>query len=325
MNINRWIRRREKNWKQLDSLLRQVEKKGLKSLSAAQIQEMASLYRSVSADLARAKTHQVGNILEQDLQRLTVRGYTQIYQGKRKQEWLAVWDFCQWGFPAVVQQTWAYIAVATAFFWVGGLVAWWYSWQDPVFMSLIVPEALISQVRDRQELWMGSIVGVEPLASSNIMINNLRVSFAVVAGGISGGIYTIYLLVYNGLLIGAIGALVGQHNLAFPFWAFVFPHGALELPAIFLAGGAGLLIARSILFPGQYRRVDALKFYGFQASQLTFGVVGLLIIAGIIEGFFSPNPLIPDIFKYIAGLGLFMLLLVYLRRKKEPEKNHPKI
>ncbi|GFZ94052.1 stage II sporulation protein M [Okeania sp. KiyG1] len=311
MNINRWIKRREKNWQYLDSLLRQVEKKGLKSLPAAQIREMASLYRSVSADLARAKTHQVGNILEQDLQRLTTRGYTQIYQGNQKQEWQAVWEFCRWGFPAVVQKTWVYTAVATAFFLLGGLVAWWYSWQDPVFMSLIVPESLISQVRDRQELWMGSIVGVEPLASSNIMINNLRVSFSAVAGGVSGGIYTVYLLVFNGLLIGAIGALVSQHNLAVPFWGFVFPHGALELPAIFLAGGAGLLIARAILFPGKYRRVDALKFYGFQAAQLVFGVVVLLVIAGIIEGFFSPSPLVPDIFKYIVGMGLFLFLCIY--------------
>ncbi|NES74324.1 MULTISPECIES: stage II sporulation protein M [Okeania] len=316
MNINRWIRRREKNWQHLDSLLRQVEKKGLKSLPAAQIREMASLYRSVSADFARAKTHQVGNILEQDLQRLTTRGYTQIYQGNQKQEWQAVWEFFRWGFPAVVQKTWAYTAVATAFFLVGGLVAWWYSWQDPVFMSLIVPESLISQVRDRQELWTGSIVGVEPLASSNIMINNLRVSFSAVAGGISGGIYTVYLLVFNGLLIGAIGALVSQHNLAVPFWAFVFPHGALELPAIFLAGGAGLLIARAILFPGKYGRVDALKFYGFQAAQLVFGVVMLLVIAGIIEGFFSPSPLVPDIFKYIVGMGLFLFLCIYFSQKK---------
>ncbi|NER03072.1 MAG: stage II sporulation protein M [Okeania sp. SIO3C4] len=316
MNINRWIKRREKNWQHLDSLLRQVEKKGLKSLPAAQIREMASLYRSVSADFARAKTHQVGNILEQDLQRLTTRGYTQIYQGNRKQEWQAVWEFCRWGFPAVVQKTWAYTAVATAFFLVGGLVAWWYSWQDPVFMSLIVPESLISQVRDRQELWMGSIVGVEPLASSNIMINNLRVSFSAVAGGISGGIYTVYLLVFNGLLIGAIGALVSQHNLAVPFWAFVFPHGALELPAIFLAGGAGLLIARAILFPGKYGRIDALKFYGFQAAQLVFGVVVLLVIAGIIEGFFSPSPLVPDVFKYIVGMGLFLFLCIYCKRRE---------
>ena len=98
MNINRWIRRQEKNWKYLDILLGKIEKKGLKSLPTDQIREMASLYRSVSADFARAKTHQVGNILEQDLQRLTARGYTQIYQGNRKQEWLAVWNFCRWGF-----------------------------------------------------------------------------------------------------------------------------------------------------------------------------------------------------------------------------------
>ncbi|NES67329.1 MAG: hypothetical protein F6K24_19845, partial [Okeania sp. SIO2D1] len=97
---------------------------------------------------------------------------------------------------------------------------------------------------------------------------------------------------------------------------FVFPHGALELPAIFLAGGAGLLIARAILFPGKYGRVDALKFYGFQAAQLVFGVVVLLVIAGIIEGFFSPSPLVPDIFKYIVGMGLFLFLYIYCIQKK---------
>lgn len=316
MNIQRWIARRELNWKRLDALLKQVEKKGLKSLPAGEIKELASLYRSVSADLARARTNQVGNTLVQDLQILASRGYNQIYQGSRRQEWQAMVEFYQWGLPEAVQQAFGYIAAATALFLLGAIIAWWYAWQDPVFLSLLVPESLIHKVRDEHELWMGSIVGVEPLASSNIMINNLSVSFGAVAGGITAGAYTTFLMVFNGLSIGAVATLVGQNNLAYPFWAFVFPHGSLELPAIFFAGGAGLLIARAILFPGKYRRADALKLYGTQASQLVFAIVPMLIIAGMIEGFFSPSPLVPSGFKYIFGIGLFTLLVIYCSRKR---------
>jgi len=317
MNIQRWIARREGNWQRLDTLLKKVEQKRLRSLQAAEIRELASLYRSVSADLSRARTQQVGNTLIQSLQSLTTRAYTQIYQGSRRQEWQAVAEFYSHGFPSVVQRTFPYIATATAMFLLGAIVAWWYGWQDPTFMSLIVPERLISQVRDDHKLWMGSIVGVEPLASSGIMINNISVSFAAVAGGITLGIFTAYLMIFNGLLIGAIGTLVGQNNLAYPFWAFVFPHGSLELPAIFFAGGAGFLIAKAILFPGKYRRRDALKFYGSLAVQLVFGIVPMLVIAGTIEGFFSPNPMIPDPIKYFVGMGLFILLVRYCSRKKK--------
>src|ERR671932_1361444 len=196
------------------------------------------------------------------------------------------------------------------------LVAWWFAWQDPAFLSLVVPGDLIKTVRDDGKLWMGSIVGIEPLASSNIMTNNLSVCFAAVGGGIVFGLYTVYIMAFNGVTIGAIASLVAQHNLAYPFWAFVFPHGSLELPAIFLAGGAGLLIARGMLFPGQYTRVEALKFYGYKAAQLVFGIVPMLIIAGTIEGFYSPSPIVPNPLKYLAGIGLFTLLVIYCSRKK---------
>lgn len=112
-----------------------------------------------------------------------------------------------------------------------------------------------------------------------------------------------------------ISALVGQNNLAYPFWAFVFPHGALELPAIFLSGGAGLLIARGLLFPGKYQRAAALRYYGFQAIQLLFGIVPMLIVAGMIEGFLSPNPAITESLKYIISLVIFWLFMIYFRPK----------
>ena len=320
MDIQRWIGRREADWQRLDSLLKQVENIGLKSLNSGEIRELASLYRSVSADLARARTQKLGNTLIQNLQILTTRAYSQIYQGSRRQEWQAVVDFYLWGFPSIVQQTFLYIAFATGLFLLGALVAWWYAWQDPSFIYLVAPERIITLVRDEGKLWMGSIVGIEPLASSSIAINNISVSFGAVAGGITLGAYTLFLMVYNGLHIGGIATLVGQNNLAYPFWAFVFPHGSLELPAIFFAGGAGFLIGRALLFPGKYHRGEALKFYGSLAAQLVFGIVPMLMFAGVIEGFFSPNPAIPDPIKYFTGLILFILLVLYCNRKEVTAK-----
>lgn len=330
MNVKRWIARREPSWQQLDGLLKQAEKKGLKSLRTDQVKQMASLYRSVSADLARAQTNQLSKALIQQLQNLTSRGYSQIYQGSRKQDWQAVVEFYNYGFPAIVRETWVYSAIATSLFILGGLIGWWFSWQDPKFMATVVPPWLIDKVQEEQELWMGSILGMEPLASSQIMVNNIRVSFLAIFGGITmyipqvpiitpPGSFTVFLLFMNGLLIGSVGTLVGQANLATPFWAFVFPHGSLELPAIFLAGGAGLLLGRSILFPGRYRRAEALRFYGLKAAKLVYGVATMLVIAGVIEGFFSPSPLIPDIVKYITGTGLFVALMAYFQRKPGSE------
>ncbi|MDJ0661082.1 MAG: stage II sporulation protein M [Crocosphaera sp.] len=317
MKIQRWIARREPSWQRLDFLLKKIEKKGIKSLNAAEIQELSGLYRSVSADLARAKTFQVGTILIQDLHQLTTRAYSQIYQGPRSQDWGAIWRFYRWGFPETVRKTWECTAIATLTFLLGGLIAWWYAWSDPAFIPSVVPPELITKVRDDQELWMGSIIGMEPLASSGIMINNMSVSFRIIGGGIIAGIFTLFILFYNGLLIGSIATLVGQNNLAYPFWAFVFPHGSLELPAIFLSGGAGLLIAKALLFPGNYTRPDAFKIYGLQAAQLVFGIVPLLFIAGIIEGFFSPNPSVPDPLKYVVGLFLFIVLIQYCTVRKQ--------
>ncbi|MEO1670660.1 MAG: stage II sporulation protein M [Cyanobacteria bacterium J06631_2] len=319
MNVQRWIARREPNWKRLDRLLQQAETQGVKTLSATEIKDLASLYRSVSADLARARTNKVGNTLTQDLQKLTARGYNQIYQGSQRQEWAQVKDFLLWGFPQIVRETWIYTAIATGIFCLTAIISWWYGWRDPTFIAITVPERIINIVQEDGELWMGSIVGVEPLASSSITINNLSVCFGAIAGGITAGLYTMFIMAFNGLSIGAVATLVGKNNLAYPFWAFVFPHGSLELPAIFLAGGAGLLIGKAIIFPGQYKRIDALKLNSVKAAQLLFGIIPMLLIAGTIEGFFSPSPIIPSPLKYLVGTGIFCLFVSYCGRRKKIE------
>ena len=313
MNVKRWINRREPSWKELEQLLNQDEKKGLRSLQAKQVKQLTSLYRSVSADLARAQTSKIGKQLTQQLQQLTLRAYSQVYQKPRYQNRKAVIDFYLSELPKVMRETWAYLALSTGIFIVGGLIGWWLAWNDPNFVSLILPESLISKVRDDGELWMGSILsGDDPTDAAGLMINNISVAFRTTAGGIIGGLGTVFILFLNGLLIGAAATLVGQNNLAYPFWAFVFPHGSLELPAIFIAGAAGLLIGKALLFPDQYRRIDALKKYGLQGAKLTFAMIPMLIIAGVIEAFLSPSTWIPAPIKYLTGSILFLLLLGYI-------------
>jgi uncharacterized membrane protein SpoIIM required for sporulation len=316
MNLQRWINRKEPLWKKLEALLQKIDKQGFKSLSATEVRSLSSLYRTVSADLARARTHQLGQTLTHHLQSLTSRAYSQVYQGSRRQDWQAARDFVMWGFPQVVQETGIYIGLATAMVLLGAIVAWWYAWRDPAFMALVVPESMINLVLKQKQLWMGHILGDEPMASSTIMINNLSVTFRAAAGGITAGLFTSYILIFNGILLGAIGVLVAQGGLAYPFWAFVFPHGSLELPAIFISGGAGLLIAKALLFPGEYRRADAFKRYGLQAAKLMFGVVVLLIFAGIIEAFISPQLWLPAPLKYLLGTVLFSALVAYCGRSQ---------
>ena len=89
------------------------------------------------------------------------------------------------------------------------------------------------------------------------------------------------------------------------------------MPAIFFAGGAGLLIGKAMIFPGQYKRIDALKQNGTKAAQLLFGIIPMLVIAGTIEGFLSPSPIIPSPIKYLVGTGIFFLFVLYCSRKKE--------
>ncbi|WP_404784077.1 stage II sporulation protein M [Altericista sp. CCNU0014] len=312
MDVKQWLSRQEPNWQRLIALLDRAEKQGMKRLSAAEVQELSSLYRKVSSDLSRARTHEVGAVAIEQLANLTMRSYTQIYQGGRRQNWRDVLEFYLRGFPAVVRETFPYTVISTIAFLIGALIGWWYGWRDPAFLSIVVPSHILDLVQNKGELWMGSIVGIEPMASSAIMRNNISVCISAFAGGMLAGTWTLFLLWNNGLHIGAIATLVGKYHLAYPFWAFVFPHGALELPAIFMSGGAGLLLARAIVFPGQYRRVDRLKILGGKAIQLMFGVVPMLFVAGIIEGFFSPSPVVPSSLKYLVGTVIFALLVLYL-------------
>ena len=110
------------------------------------------------------------------------------------------------------------------------------TYQDPDFKVKILGPQMVDTI-NRREMWTHSIVGIKPLASSAIMTNNMSVGFSTFALGITGGLGTIYMLAFNGLLIGVIGTACWLSGMSLQLWSFVAPHGVLELPAIFIAGG----------------------------------------------------------------------------------------
>ena len=151
-----------------------------------------------------------------------------------------------------------------------------------------------------------------PLASTSIQTNNIKVTFLAFAGGVLGGIGTLWVLAQNGLLLGMVLSLCFRYR----FWEipiFVSAHGVIELTAIFIAGGAGLLIGKALLMPGDLRRIDALVENGRLAIKLILGCIPMLLIAGLIEGFISPAH-IPRAYKFsISALSALVMAIYFLK------------
>jgi uncharacterized membrane protein SpoIIM required for sporulation len=166
---------------------------------------------------------------------------------------------------------------------------------------------------EHHQMWTHSIVAIKPLASSSIMTNNISVGFTTFALGITGGIGTIYMMLFNGLLMGVVGMACRAAGMSQQLWSFVAPHGVLEIPAIFIAGGAGLRVAQGLLFPGVLPRRESLARAGTEAVRLLLGTVPILVVAGVIEAFVSPTNLAVSL-KFSMAAPLFMLLLFYLFR-----------
>jgi len=184
------------------------------------------------------------------------------------------------------------------------------AWADPGFERLLLGGTMLDTI-ERGEMWTHSIVSVKPLASSTIMTNNLSVSLAAFAGGIVGGIGTVYMMIFNGVLIGVVAVACDRAGLGLSLWSFIAPHGALELPAIFIAGGAGLLVAKGMLSPGFLTRRESLTEAAALGIRLLLGVIPMLVVAGIIEGFVSPSD-IPLTMKFALGATMLILLGGYL-------------
>ena len=302
-----WVQKRKVYWERLEELVRRSGS-GLGHLSHSDLRELALLYRQVASDLAVVREDTSSGQLAAYLNQLLGRSHNLIYLGHRP-EARGLVSFYRDTYPRIFRETFPLTLTAIIIFAAAMLAGWVVTLRDPGFAHRMLGSEMMETI-ERRQMWTHSVVAMKPLASSMITTNNLSVAFTMFASGITV-VGTLWMTVFNGLLMGVVGAATYHSGMALQLWSFVAPHGVLELPAIFIAAGAGFEIARGLLFPGFLPRRESLIRAGGRASQLLLGTIPLLLVAGAIEGFFSPTGA-PVFMKFTLGAVLFAALITYL-------------
>jgi uncharacterized membrane protein SpoIIM required for sporulation len=305
----KWLEKRKAHWDRLEKLLDQSSSKGLRSLTRQELQDLGLLYRQIAADLAVIREDSSSVHFARYLNQLLARAHNIIYSGRKTNPRAALtffWDT----YPGIFRAHLNYCLTALIVFLGAGVFGTLLTLQDPDFQLRILGPRMVETI-ERREMWTHSILAIKPLASSAIMTNNMSVAFTTFAAGITFGVGTLFLLGFNGMMMGVIAAACWIAGMSLKLWSFVAPHGVLELPAIFIAGGAGLRLAQGLLFPGVLPRRDSLARAGAGAVKLVVGTIPMLVIAGVVEAFVSPTNL-PVSLKFAMAAALFAMLGAYL-------------
>ena len=316
--LGAWVAARRPRWRELEVLLDALDRR---RLSLSEIESLTLLHREAAGDLARAQRDFTGTDVARHLNQLCARSHGRL-QPKRRFEWATVRRFYGYELPAVVRAEWRPIAVSAVLLTLGVVLGATTVAMDPRGAELLVPPEL-REIVARGELWTDTIEGQQASSAiaSQILTNNLQVTFQVFAFGLTAGVLTVFALVWNGVHIGALIAHCAHAGLAPGLLGFMAAHGPLELSMIAIAGGAGLMIAQALVLPGERPRGEALRERGGRAVRLVVGLAPLLALTGVIEGFVSPGRLFPVAAKVVVGVGLgvgFWLWLWRSGRTGEP-------
>lgn len=285
------MRKRGAAWERLEALLAAAGRRGLRALDAPRLFELGRLYRWTTSDLAYAQGHGFDAQLVHYLNRLTARAHAYVYGSSVEGGRARIVRFFTRTFPGECRRSWPYIALCIALTVVWAAVAYGVVAHDPADAYALLPDSTVPAhiTKSLHDSNFAFNPRQSAEMSSLIITNNIRVAYTAFAGGIvTLGAGTIYLIVFNALMLGALGALFAHAGFGPDFWATIAPHGVIELTAIQIAGGAGLLMAAGVLLPGRLRRRDAVAQNARRAGILIAGVTAMLCVAGTIEGFFSP-------------------------------------
>ncbi|MGD8868188.1 MAG: stage II sporulation protein M [Gemmatimonadales bacterium] len=280
------------------------------------VREFATAYREVAADLARARTYGVDARMLSFLERIVSTGHNALYGAQSVQRRPLDRVLLQ-ELPAAVVRARRYVVAACSLFMVPAVVGFFLVTGDPQGAYELLPPSVIERAElGHQQAEEGRGYGESPslylpVVASSIIANNVQVAFMAFAFGVTAGIGTVIVLVFNGLFFGSVLALFANYGLAGWLLTFVAGHGFLELTAIFIAGGAGLLIGRSLVAPGDLARRDSLVLASRTALRLLAAAATLLLLAGAIEGFLSASDA-PDTLKLgVSGASVILLLLYF--------------
>ncbi len=310
MKIKEFIELKRGNWERLEELLALIKRKRLSSLAPEEVREFCSRYRRAASELAFAQTYFPGTRITLYLNQLVARAYHYVYQ-PRLIRWRAIVDFFRDGYPRCFRKNLAYFLVSAVLFLASSFLGFIAVRRNEAAAAILLPDRLVDKV-EAGEMWTEEIFSVFPPAyiSSRIFTNNISVTFFSFGLGILAGMGTIYILCLNGLLLGLAAGLCSLYGMSGEFWAFVTPHGLLEISLIFIAGAAGLMLGDAWLSPGDYTRRESLRRKGKEAVGLIVGGIPFMIAAGLVEGYVSPSPVLAPALK--VGLGILMAAAFYV-------------
>ncbi len=309
------VRMQTDRWQAYRELLGRA-KRGLRKLPEEELPRFAGMYREVAADLARARTYHGSIELQESLERMVGAGHNLLYRPIGR-SWRALLAWLSGGFPAAVRRRWPLVALAAVLLFGPMLATHVHVQADPDAARLYLPVEMIARAEsaaDRAAVGEGYIdmpEGMMPVFSSALIANNVQVTFAAFAGGILAGLGSALVLLFNGMSIGAMLGLYAHHDASALIWAFIAPHGGLELTAIVISGAAGMWLGSAFWAPGRRTRAEALRRRGREAVGLLAGTTLLLILAGFVEAFVSPS-LLPASLKFAFGAVALAALMTYL-------------
>ncbi|MEY2397579.1 MAG: hypothetical protein QOJ00_753 [Actinomycetota bacterium] len=286
MNVDRFIREHEASWAELSDLIGDAKRRP-ERLGAERVLRLGELYRATAADLATARRSWKGEPVVTRLETLVGQGRNLVYDTEARRD--GVRAFFATTYWQRVYARRGLLALSAALLFIPALLAAFWAVHDPGAALGVVPE-MFRGINDgsRSTGSAGLSSGTSAAFSSSIMTNNIKVTFGAFAGGITFGIGTIGLLIFNGVLLGAVGGLSVHNGHGQAFVALVVAHGVLELSCILVAGAAGLRVAAALVAPGRRKRAFALGEQAREAVELVLGTAPWLVVAGTIEGFITP-------------------------------------
>jgi uncharacterized membrane protein SpoIIM required for sporulation len=325
LKSHRFRSEREADWRRLDALLHRVEHGSAASLSYEEMLALPGLYRSALSSLSVARAISLDRSVVDYLEGLCARAYFFVY-GTRSTLAQRLAGFFARAWPRAVRALWRETIVAGLVMLLGMAAGYMLSLQDPDWFYSFVPRELASG-RDfsastaflKQTLYAGGAAkeGLSLLATF-LFTHNAQIALMAFALGFAFGAPTLLLMAYNGTMAGAFLALFVQHGLGFEAGGWLFIHGVTELFAVTLAGAAGLRLGWTLAFPGAMSRVDAMARAGRLAATVMAGVVVMLFVAGLLEGF-ARQLIQADLVRYAVAVasGLIWAAFFYFPRRGE--------
>jgi uncharacterized membrane protein SpoIIM required for sporulation len=319
---------REATWQALEQLIATADKEGVGTLSAEQLARLPHLYRATLSSLSVARSISLDRALTEYLENLVGRAYFVVY-GTRQRLRRQVSDFVRWKLPSTIRRGKWHILASAIVMIAAGIAAFQLTLTDMDYYYAFAGDTAegrtpASSTAELRATLYHAVSASEALSTfaSFLFSHNASIGILAFALGFVAGLPTLLLLFYNGLTLGAFVALFHSRGLAVDLWGWILPHGVTELTAVVLCGAAGLQIAQALVFPGARPRIDSLREHGRSAALIVIGAVGMLLIAGLIEGVFRQTVMSVPI-RYavaIATTGWWIYYFGFVGRRRDREE-----